>query len=51
VEEAIRLYAPRVLVLPQVTDVDMPSMYAGADAFVLPSRGRDHDIHYLLSPR
>jgi glycosyltransferase involved in cell wall biosynthesis len=30
---------PRVYVLPRIPDIEMPSVYAAADAFVLPSRG------------
>jgi glycosyltransferase involved in cell wall biosynthesis len=38
-EEALRVFAPRVFVLPAVRDADMPALYAAADALVLPSRG------------
>ena len=39
VDEAVSSHAPRVFVLPPIEDGDMPAMYAGADALVLPSRG------------
>jgi glycosyltransferase involved in cell wall biosynthesis len=39
VHEAVSSHAPRVFVLPPIEDGDMPAMYAGADALVLPSRG------------
>ena len=39
VAEAVSSHAPRVFVLPPIEDGDMPAMYAGADALVLPSRG------------
>lgn len=39
VDAAIRSRAPRVFILPRASDEEMPSLYAAADAFVLPSRG------------
>ena len=38
-ETASRRVAPRVVVLPRVAEDEMPSAYAAADVFVLPSRG------------
>lgn len=39
VDDAIARFAPRVFVLPAVSEEGVPAMYAGADALVLPSRG------------
>ena len=38
-ETAARRVAPRVVVVPRVAEDEMPSAYAAADVFVLPSRG------------
>ena len=39
VDDAVARFAPRVFVLPAVSEEGLPAMYAGADALVLPSRG------------